>query len=102
MSAVTLLRPEGEDWQRAPSGRRCRQMTQRRQCFEPAVFMLLRHGKRRTWWCYCAKHAFGRVLLDDGIYHAYEPTVAMLEAFFGDVALAVLDGASGSEEVRRG
>lgn len=32
-----------------------------------------RHGRRSpAWWNYCEEHNYGRVQLDDGIFHAYE------------------------------
>jgi hypothetical protein len=34
------------------------------------------------WWRYCAEHSYGRVLLEDGIYYAYESAEA--PAVLGD------------------
>lgn len=76
---ATVLMPEPQ-WRVAGPGRLCRG----HRCRRPAVLEMTRGARRPSWWAYCADHAYGRVLLDDGIYYAYEPEQEALVGLFGE------------------
>ena len=85
--SATVLVPE-TDSRPARPGRRC-VAGARRRCGQPAVLELNRRERRSSgthdaWWAYCEEHAYGRVLLDDGVHYAYDPDEAVLVALFGE------------------
>lgn len=91
-NGATVLWPE-TGWRPAAPGRRCRSGAGlgHRACGAPAALELnrsLQRGLRRfdAWWAYCEPHAYGRVLLSDGIYLADEPGFEVVAELFGVVA----------------
>lgn len=67
----------------AIDGRTCRWRSRGPVCGRPAILELLRGNRRPTWYGYCAEHSYGRVLLQDGIYYAYEVGQHHLVAIVG-------------------